>query len=271
MKILVLGANGFIGNHLCQYLVSKKHHVIMFNKHVDVLKDNKLYDYIKDISPHVLINCITFGGKKEILSNDLHFAIDNLILFSNIFKASKYFKKFINIGSGAEFLEDKNTNLDFISEVSIWEKYPNFGAYASSKNIIARLCDITDNYYTLRLFGCFGQNEPAFRIFTAYKNSLLNNTVFQLSDKYFDNFFIEDFCKVIEYFINYNPAIKDINCVYTEKFKLSQQLELLSFVNNWPINFKIKETGTNYTGCSKNLESLNLNLVGLTSGLKTYK
>lgn len=270
MKILLLGHGGFIGSRLYTYLLSNNYKLITMDRQMDILRNNILFDFIRTNKPHIVINCISFGGKTELHNTDLQLALDNLSLFTNLIRASKYFKKFINIGSGAEFREYQG-HVKKASEDEIWKACPKFSSYAGSKNIIARLSIGIDNFYTLRLFGCFGKGEPNFRIFTAYKNALINKTPLEISDKYFDNLYVEDFCKIVEHYVNNDPAVKNINCVYKEKLKLSQQLELMSFINKWPRNFIVKEIGKDYTGCSKNLEDLNLDLVGLSFGMSSYK
>ena len=266
MKIMILGGSGFIGSHLINYLVSTRHHVLNVNRQIDVLKQDVLYTYIKEQMPDVVINCISFGGKENLHSDKLFYAANNLELFTNILRSSKYFKKFINIASGSEIVDS-----NYVQEDWIWKDCPTNSSYAMSKNIIARICESFDHFYTLRLFGCFGRGEPNFRIFSKYKNSIVDNIILELRNKYFDNFFVEDFCTVVEHYIRFNPMVKDINCVYKEKLTLSKQLDLMSSIHGWKTNYKVVDTDKNYTGNSDNLDSLNLDLKGLEYGLRTYK
>lgn len=266
MKIMIIGGTGFIGSHLCNHLVTKKHHLVNINRSIDVLKRDLLFTFLKEQNPDVLINCLSYGGKENFISDSLVYAANNLELFTNIFKSSKYFKKFINIGSGSEIVDS-----NYVAENWIWKDCPVTSSYAMSKNIIARICEGIDHFYTLRLFGCFGKGEPSFRIFSKYKNSFESNTPLELRNKFFDNFFVEDFCTVVEHFVSYNHAIKDMNCVYKNKLTLSHQLDLMSSIHGWKTNYKIIDTDKNYTGNSDNLDSLNLDLKGLEYGLRTYK
>jgi nucleoside-diphosphate-sugar epimerase len=266
MKIMILGGSGFIGSHLINYLISIRHHIINVNRQIDVLKQDILYTYIKEQKPDVVINCLSFGGKENFTSDSISYAANNLELFTNILRSSKYFKKFINIASGSEIIDS-----NYAKENWVWKDCPVNSSYAMSKNIIARICESIDHFYTLRLFGCFGLGEPSFRIFSKYRNSIRNNTKLELRDKYFDNFFVEDFCTVVDHIIRYNPMIKDINCVYKDKLTISNQLDLMNSIHSWESNYEVTEFEKNYTGNSDNLDNLNLELKGLEYGLRTYK
>ena len=270
MKIMILGGSGFIGTYLNKYFLDRNYRVEIVGRHIDVIHNNFLFDHIKERSPDVIINCLTFGGKESVTEKSSQIITDNLIFFSNILRSAKYFKKFINIGSGSE-LRHQNENINKKIEDELWNVYPDQGSYAISKNIITRICNNIENFYTLRLFGCFGPGEPSFRFFTKYKNSIVSNTPFLLKDSYFDNFYVEDFCRVVEYYLIYKDLPKDINCVYKDKYKLSYQLDLFTKINNWKTNYIIDEIANNYTGCSKNLENLGIDFIGLGAGLKGYK
>lgn len=258
MKILVLGSTGFIGSNITSYYLDK--HTILSPKRIDILDSNFILNFIKNETPDVVINCISYGGKENVNLTKTEDITNNLILFSNIVNASKYFKKYINLGSGIELN----------SAQSVWENIPSSSSYAISKNIISRFCDNLDKFYTLRLYGCFGINEPEFRIFSKYKKSI-GNELLEISDKYFDNFYIKDFLKVLDYYIYNNNLIKDVHCVYNKKLKLSEQLSLLSKVLNCQDNYLIKEIGNNYIGNSNTLDKINLKLIGLEEGLWSYK
>jgi len=258
MKILLLGSSGFIGSHILTYYSNI--HTIVDPKKIDILDFNYIFNLIKACEPDVVINCISYGGKEKVNNTNMDDLVKNLVLFSNIVKASKYYKKYINIGSGIEL--GKN--------MSVWDNCPVVSSYAISKNIISRFCDNLDKFYTLRLYGCFGPGEPSFRLFSKYKKSI-GNIPIEITDKYYDTLFIKDFLKVLDYYLLNNNLIKDIDCVYKNKLKISTQLSILSSILNTKDNFIIKKIDEDYIGNSFELEQLNLNLIGLDDGLRYYK
>ena len=173
-------------------------------------------------------------------------------------------KRYINIGSGAEF--DRTKNLFNVNEREIFSVIPT-ESYGYSKNVIARMCKERAGFYTLRLFGCCHHWESSQRILK--KVSEQPSAPIAIHDKHFDMFNLEDFARVVDYYLA-EGSIKDINCVYSNKEKLLPIVE--RFVKMHSIETKIVNgpVAFDYTGSGQLLESLNLPLLGLDEGLKKY-
>lgn len=247
-SILVVGAGGFIGQYLLNYFGSQV--IPIFKDTVDVLDSSNVRNFLKYNKCSTVINCITYGGKKPIVSTDLKIVRKNLQIFDSFYSNRDYFTKYINIGSGVELS-------------------CNLHSYGVSKKIISDFCNTTDNFYTLRLFGCFGKGEPEYRLFTSY----LKNTkpTYILQDKLFDNFSIQDFCKVIEYYVTeQNIKYKTIDCVYQEKISVSEQIRKLQKITGIYKDLIISKE-YDYIGDSTKLDSLTLPLTGLDKGLIQYR
>lgn len=266
MNIAVLGSNGFIGRYLYNQLASKGYTAIPVTRQTLNLSSNTaVRQFLINNNIDTVINCAIAGGSKAGISqenyNDLQ---ENIIVFLNFYNNAELFSKYINVGSGAEFDLDKNN--DSIQEHEIFNRHPR-DSYGFSKNTISRLCLEKDNFYTLRLFGCFGGSESEFRLFKKFKN----NQEISLKDRQFDYFSIQDYLTVVEHYINNGNLPKDVNCVYKDKLLLSKVLEV--FARYHCDKSKIKIVGTdlnNYTGDCKIIQSLNLNLLGLEESLKRY-
>jgi hypothetical protein len=124
-----------------------------------------------------------------------------------------------------------------------------------------------DCFYTLRLFGCFGIKEPEFRLLKQITKSKEIN----LSDKLFDFISIGDFSSIVEHYIQNSNLPKDINCVYKEKYKLSEIVKKFIHCHDLKVDIKQVETADiNYTGNSSKLENLKINLNGLDYGIENY-
>ena len=134
MKILITGANGFIGNNLFK-LLSNKYTVtgVFGRKDIDLIK----FEHVKELLNNnydIVIHCAT-AGRYETSSIDKQILNDNLEMFLNFSYLKDRFKRFINIGSGAEF--DLSTNIDNVSENEIFNRTPTF-SYGLSKNLISK-------------------------------------------------------------------------------------------------------------------------------------
>jgi GDP-L-fucose synthase len=262
MKIAVLGSNGFIGNHLIKFL-SKKFDVIPITR-----ESLDLYNYIdvkhflsKNYFDYILNTAVSYTSD-QLLSDTKN----NLSIFMNFYNNSSKFGKFVHYGSGAEF--DRTTNIENARETDIFVKLPE-DSYGYGHNIMSRLCYEKDNFMTLRIFGCFGANEKHTRLIPKL---LSNNDVFKLSnDRFFDYISIQDLCIITEFVIKNDLDIIDINCVYSEKNKLSHFLK--TFVSIHGIKNQIiidSESEFNYTGDSFRIDKLNINLLGLNFGIQNY-
>jgi hypothetical protein len=138
-----------------------------------------------------------------------------------------------------------------------------------SKKIISDICETTDKFYSLRLYGCFGVGEPSFRLFSSYLSEP-DSLEFSLQDKLFDNISVQDFCVIADFFVNESsPLVKIIDCVYKKKLSISDQIKQLQKITGKyrPVTYSL---GTDYIGSSDKLEKLNLNLTGFDIGLLQY-
>ena len=256
--VAVLGANGFLGKIIKERL-SKKYLIFSVSRNtLDITNYKQVSDWLENLKPYAVINCATAGGKERISDQSLDDVQNNLSIFLNFYNSSQYFEKFINVGSGAEF--DKSKNINLANELDILTAEPK-DSYGYSKNTISRLCLLNEKFYTLRLFGCFDNSEPDFRLFKKF----LNGKVTALEDKKFDYFSAKDYCTVVDYVLNNNLTDRDINCVYQKKYYLSEILSQLGTVN------VTSTSPINYTGNGSKLAQLDIELEGLQKAIKDYK
>lgn len=270
MKILITGANGFIGNELFS-LFNQNYNVTgtFGRKDIDLtnfFEVEKLFEQKFDL----VIHCATQGRYNHLDIND-DVLKNNLKIFLNLSFFKSQYTKFINIGSGAEF--DMTKNIENISENDIFSRHP-ISSYGLSKNFIARCVRNLDNFYTLRLFGCVSNNLPENTLMYNFVKSMSKGENFDLKDnRYFDFFTINDLKRIIEYYISNTDLEKDVNLTYNKKFKLSEFLYLCCNIRGYDKNLiRIKnESQINYTGNNKNLNKLNVELLGLEETIQNIK
>lgn len=258
-KILLLGSNGCIGNYLKRSLEYKVKSIS--RKQCDLTDREAVFKLFKKETPDVVINCAA-NVNLSLDNFSVQSYFDNLNIFYSIYNAKENFGKLINFGSGAEF--DRSISIDNRKEENIVDIKPS-DHYGLSKNLISNVCLNTENFYTLRLFGCL-HNTSKKGLF----NKIVNSKEITIEDRYFDFLNLEDLIPVLNLYIDTDPVYKDMNLVYKEKFLLSDLVS--KFINFHDIKTEViyNKVNKNYTGSSERLDSLNIKLKGIEAGLRDY-
>lgn len=265
-KILLLGGSGLVGSFLKGALCDDYAVYAPTSLDLDLLDADAVKYFFRNNYFDVVINCAANTNSQMTPFNDQAFK-DNISMFNHVWLEREHYGRLINFGSGAEF--DRSRGIFNASEEQLFASTP-YDHYGMSKNTISRAIFDTDNFYTLRLFGVFGPQEPEYRLLQKVKSG--ESVV--LEDKYFDYFYIEDILPVVHYYIETEkPKFKDINLVYPTKTLLSYFVKQFCQIHNLDRkNIKLSAThGLNYTGNSKRLEELELTLAGYKQGLERYK
>jgi len=274
VKIAILGSNGFIGSFLKDSLKSPNREIICVTReNLDLTNELSIKQWLLQVKPNIIINCAISLSKTGIINEngdviDLNKERNNYLIFQSFFNNSELFDKFINIGSGAEF--DKALNIENVLEEEILNRYPK-DSYGYSKNVISRLSLNKPNFYTLRLFSIYHYTEPPFRLFKNLINCANSQQNFTVLDRWQDFISIQDFGKIVEYYIDNSKLIKDINCVYSEKVKISYLVDKFCELKGISKDIlTIKESSLNYTANGDKLKELNLKLDEHHLGLQEY-
>lgn len=263
MKIAILGAKGFVGRELAGYLLHNHHVTPVTRKTVDLLDPFKVKAYLEKEKFDVVINAAATMTDNLALADTRN----NLGIFMNFYNNSHLFKKFINLASGAEY--DRSQDINEADESLIFERIPQ-DSYGFGQNIKSRLAAEKPGFYNLRIFNCFGKGEIETRIFPTFlkkKGKIEIN-----DDRYFDFFSIQDLYKVVASFVDNNHVVYDVNCVYPEKYKISEVVAKFAEIRGIKSNFVINSTSkNNYTGSGDVLYSLDIELDGLEQGFRDYE
>ncbi len=263
-KIAVLGAKGFVGSSISKHL-GKRNTVIPITRHtINLLNSAEVEYFLKEQQFDVVINAAAVMTDDDALADTRN----NLGIFMNFHRHRKYFKKFINLASGAEY--DRSANIEEAIEDTIFDYLPE-DSYGFGQNIKSRIAAETPGFYNLRIFNCFGAGEPSTRIFTKLSSDTLERVVIT-NDRYFDYFCIQDLCTVVEHFVNTTDLVCDVNCVYRQKYKISEVVNMFLALHNIDKEIIIEsESSDNYTGSVEKLARFDLPLIGLVRGLKNYE
>ena len=273
MKILIIGKNGFLAKSL--YELFKNENFEIYNssrEELDFLFQKSVDNYFSKNSFDILIFTPVFGGKRnETDSSDIVY--NNLLMFENFKKHVNKFKLIFYFGSGASF--DRKKNIYNYSSNTLGQSIP-IDYYGLSKYIMEENVRNIPNIINLRLFGCFGFYEPEHRLIKSNIINYINNkniTIFR--DKYFDQFYIEDLYLIIKYYIfNIDKVInksinKEVNCVYKDKLKLSDIINIINNLDSKKVNIHIKDKNLDNSYCGNSeLEFMNLQFIGLKTAIQ---
>ena len=269
LNILITGGNGFIARNIYKKL-KDTHNVYLTNRQtLDVLDKDQVDKFFDNHKIDIVIHTAVSGGSRTKQDN-IHALINNLVMFNNLTQNKHKFGHLIYFGSGAEF--DRRTDISSAREDD--ESCPA-DYYGLSKKIIKKEIDKIENFYNLRIFGCFGVDEIDTRfIKSAVKNVKEGNPIQIHQNRYMDFIYIEDLCKVVVYYIENitkKDLPKDVNLCYNKSKSL---LDVANKINHLMGNaydkVKVNQSGlyTEYTGNGDRLQSLGLELLGLDEGLK---
>lgn len=243
-KILITGASGYIGRHVTQYL--REFYTVCSPTHaeLDLLNTASVERFLKNIRPYAVIHCAVVGGsrREERANNSVELT---LRMFYNLERCSKYYTKFVHLGSGAEY--DKFRTMKHIKESEYGNAVPS-DEYGFAKYIIGRHIEtLPDKFVNLRLFGMFGFGEDYRLRFISNMlvRKILNKPLIIRQNTRFDYMYIKDFVKIVRYFAERTGTYRSYNIGTGNTVSL---LEIANKINSLPgprRNISVMKIGLN--------------------------
>ena len=139
MNILITGGNGYIARNLYSFLHQKYTTIKVTRVDFDITDTWSTFSWFVDKKFDVVIHTAVVGGSRlQIDQQDTVF--QNLKMIHNLQMNRSSFDKLITFGSGAEVFA------------------PNT-PYGISKRAISEIINNTDNWFNLRIFGLFNEDE----------------------------------------------------------------------------------------------------------------
>ena len=155
MKILITGANGYIGKSLYSALQDKYEVTTITRNECNLNDILAVNNYFQDKYFDVIIHCAVKGGSR-LQQDDWSVLDTNLQMYYNLYSNKNKFGKLIHFGSGAEICDNTNP-------------------YGFSKEVIRKSILNNNNFYNLRIFGVFDENELDTRFIKGNIKRYLNN------------------------------------------------------------------------------------------------
>lgn len=251
MKILIIGANGFIGRHLCEHLRRNGLYTLLTpdSKTLDISNEAAVDTYIETEKPDVIINCANRGGGRD--SGNENIVHENLRMFFNIVKHSDKVSKIIHFGSGAEYGKHKEIHDVKEGDADMAMPIDEYGFY---KSVCSKYTAQSDNNLHLRIFGCYGEYENyEFKfISNAIVKNLLGLPITINKNVFFDYIYIEDVVKIVEYFLQNDSKHRIYNVTTGKKIDLVSLAKLINETSDFVSEIKVIHEGFNNEYTSDN-------------------
>lgn len=253
MRILITGANGYIGNTLHAALKDRYNVTTLTRSNfdlTDVAAMSKFFQSRQNFE--VVIHCAVAGGSR--LKEDSWNVMDkNLIMYYNLLQFREHYTRLIHFGSGAEI-------------------YMPHEPYGYSKRVIAKSILNQDNFFNIKIFGVFDENELDTRFIKASIKKYINKEPIQIHEvKFMDFFYMEDLIKVVDYYINQETPPKEFDCIYGETpYTLFELACFITELDDYKVSIVNQgSVGNDYV--SKYRSELPIEFIGLEEGIKiTY-
>ena len=249
MKILITGGNGYIAKALSDKLDNV---TSVTRKDFDLTDREATNDWFYGRYFDIVIHTAIKGGSRLQQDNSSVF-YQNIQMFYNLLNNKHCFGKLLNFGSGAELSMPTDP-------------------YGLSKNVISKIIDNENNFYNIRIYGVFNENELDTRFIKSNIKRYINRKPIEIyQDKLMDFFYMEDLIRLVEYFIYENNLPKNIDCSYGNDNSLLDIAYIINDLSEYKVEINVGKAtwGKDYVG---NWNPLNIKWKGLEQGIKeTYK
>lgn len=251
MKILIIGANGFIGKHLCEYFTKNSTYTLLTpsSKELNISQEDSVDAYMETHKPDVIINCANRGGGRD--SGNENIVHENLRMFFNIVKHSDKVSKIIHFGSGAEYSKHKPIVDVKEEDADLAMPLDEYGFY---KSVCSKFIEKSDNNLNLRIFGCYGEYENyEFKfISNAIVKNLLHLPITINKNVFFDYIYVNDLVKIVDHFLHHECKHKVYNLTTGKKIDLITLAHLINETSDFQSEIKIINDGLNNEYTSNN-------------------
>jgi GDP-L-fucose synthase len=247
MKILITGGNSYIAKSLYNVFKNQYDVTCITRQHFDLTDSFDTLKYFSKYYFDIVIHCAVSGGNR--LRPDTWSDMDNnLKMYYNLVSCKDRFGALIHFGSGAETNAPESP-------------------YGLSKRVIANSISKIPNFYNIKIFGVFDENELDTRFIKGNIKRYINKEpIITHQDKFMDFFYMKDLISLVDYYITNDNVPKQIDCSYTGLYKLSEIASIINDLDDHKVDIQIEKEGIalSYYGIANVL----LDFVGLKEGIR---
>ena len=251
VKILITGGNGYVATSLLKGL-KDKHEIVSINRNTFDLTDSYATNqWFKDKYFDVVIHTAINGGRRTKIDDD-DVKQNNLDMYYNLISNRSRYDKFISFGSGAEI-------------------YLDYAPYGKSKKIIAEDIKTRHNFFNIRIFGVFDENELDNRFIKANLiRYIKKESMIIHMNKVMDFFYMQDLVNLVDHYIAHDALQKEINCCYDEKYTLVGIAKLINRLDKYNVPI-VLQNDSKLDIYSEQTMEFPIKLIGLPKGIElTY-
>jgi GDP-L-fucose synthase len=169
-------------------------------------------------------------------------------MYYNLLNCKNRFGKLIHFGSGAETITPETP-------------------YGLSKKVIANSISEIDNFYNIRIFGVFDEDELDTRFIKGNIKRYINKEPMIIHhDKFMDFFYMKDLISLVDYYIVNDNLPKQIDCSYNKLYTLSDIANIINSLDDYKVDIKIEKEGMSSSYCG--VTNMLVDFVGLEQGIK---
>lgn len=252
IKILITGANSYIAKSIYNALKNKHDITCITRQDFDLTNSSETTKFFHNKYFDVVLHCAISGGNR--LKKDTFEVVDNnLKMYYNLLEYKNKFNKFINFGSGAElYLKDT--------------------PYGLSKYIIKESILEHENFYNIRIFGIFDENELDTRFIKSCIKRYINKEPMLVQNKKMSFFYMKDLITLVDHYIQ-SPSkslLKESNCAYIDSTSLLDIANIINKLDDYEVPIYINTQISDDYECRFNAP-YGLKYIGLKQGIiETY-
>ena len=251
MNILITGGNGYIAKSLYNNLKEKYNITLITRQDFDLTDSKAVNTWFENKHFDILIHAAVIGGSR-LKPEDSSIMDQNLQMYYNLLSCKDKYNKFIHFGSGAE------THLDT--------------PYGWSKNIIYKSLLEKDNFYNIRIFGIFDENEWETRFIKTCIRKYINKEPMLVQNKKMSFFYMKDLITLVDHHIlaSHSSLLKESNCAYVNSTSLLDIANIINELDDYKVPIYIDtQPGVDYE--SNYNAPYGLKYIGLKQGIiETY-
>lgn len=231
-KILITGASGFVGRNVKEYLEKQGGYQILTpsSTELNCIDEAAVRDCLERNHFDFVFHFASYGNESDKNKDAAKILEYNLRMFLNFQKCSKLYGKMYYCGSGAEY--DKQYDIVSVKETEIGRTIPT-DQYGLMKYILGQMTEASENIYNFRLFGIFGKYEyyPVKFISNICCKAVKGLPLSMRQNVYFDYLWVEDFARMLEFFLSHEPRFHSYNMVSGDKISLSEICDIVNRIS----------------------------------------